>query len=282
MSELLRSEQIEEIDFKRQMQRLQEMQRLHNETNVWQSRVDADIQTDSPFVFLQPLSDIHLGHAGVDMEALSEHLNFLKNKDVYTILSGDIGDFFIPAPDDQMLLMRGFMEQFQDKILAVVQDPSHTDWIRQQSGIEAYRWATRGLGIPLLESGGQLVLSCNDQEYDIMPFHQISRFNSSFNRTHSLKRAREMNRTADIVIGAHVHIGAMEKAVHRVDKPYLVQLGTFKTHDGFGTRKGMFPKPQVFFPTMLLDTHKHNVEAIEDLETAEMVYDMCDAHMRLD
>jgi len=293
MNELLRSPLPEEIDFRRQMLRLQEMSRLSKETEVWQSHVDAHIDTDDPFVFLQPLSDLHLGHKGVDMEALAEHLRFLGDRDAYTILCGDIGDFFLPGkhpdgmmgdvlePDDQMILMRGFMEQFADKILAVVQDPSHVDWVRQSSGIEAYRWATRGLGIPMLESGGTVTLTANDQRYEILAFHEISRYKSSFNRTHAHKRARELHKEADIVLAGHTHIGAMEKAVHREDKPYFVQLGTFKTQDGYGTRKGMFPKPQVFFPTLLLDTHKHNIEAIEDLETAEMVYDMCDAHMRL-
>jgi len=266
------------------LSRLKKMQELHNQTNFWKDTVELHIDTgDYPFAHVVPLSDLHLAHQGVDMEDLSEYLNFVEREPVYIGLHGDLGDFFNPSkhadgmfgdivtPEQQMEMLRAFMERFQNKILYCTQSPSHDDWVRQASGVDPYYWITKDLNIPLVKGGGLVNLSVNEQLYRILVFHGVSRYNSSFNRTHALKRARELHKDADIVIGGHKHIGAMEKAVHREDKPYFVQLGTFKTEDGFGTRKGMFPKPQVFFPTLFLDSKKHNVEAIEDRETAEML-----------
>ena len=174
------------------------------------------------------------------------------------------------TPDDQLLLLRRFMQEFQEKILASVQDPSHTDWIRSRAGIEPHRWMTEDLDIPLLKSGSVMNLTVNDQRYKILLFHAIARFGSSFNRTHPHKRMLEMHRDADVVIAGHRHIGAMEKTVHRDEKmPSLVQLGTFKTKDEFGERYGMVPRPQVFFPTMFFDARRHNIEMIEDIQAAQ-------------
>ena len=61
----------------------------------------------------------------------------------------------------------------------------------------------------------------------------------------------------------------MEKTVHRDKKATIVQLGTFKTKDEFGERYGMFPRPQIFYPTIFLDARRHNIEVIEDIETAK-------------
>jgi len=281
MPEIIKPKPKEAVDFNRHLARLQALQDLREETNLWQEKVDLHVDTQGfPYFMLLPLSDLHIGHQGVDMDELGHYLRYLKDYPVQTVLVGDLGDFFSPTkhpdgmlgdvitPDDQLLLLKRFMETYQDKILAVVQDPSHGDWVRQSSGIEPYRWITEDLNIPLLQSGGLLDLSVNNERYRISLYHAISKFNSSFNRTHAAKRSRELHRDCDMVISGHVHIGAMEKAVHREDTPYFVQLGTFKVNDGFGTRNGMFPKPQPFYPTLLFDGRRHNIEAIEDPDSA--------------
>jgi UDP-2,3-diacylglucosamine pyrophosphatase LpxH len=273
------------------MARLAELQELRNETTIWRESTSLHVDTGGyPYFYFHPLSDVHIGHQGVDHQALLEHLAFIKRMPVTTALVGDVADFFLPSkhpdgmlgdvitPDDQLVLWRRFMEEYKEKLLGVVQDPSHVDWARRQAGIEPYRWMTLDLEIPLLESGGHIDLTVNDQRYKIVMFHQVAKYNSSFNRTHSLKRMRELHvDDADVVIGGHVHIGAMEKAVHREGKPYFVQLGTFKTEDGFGTRGGYVPRPQVFFPTLVFDGRKHNVEAIEDLDAGEEFIHAMDA-----
>jgi len=282
MSEIFKPKTDKPADFDRHLARLQEIQTLREETSLWRDRTDVHVDTQGfPYFMVLPLADVHIGNQGCDLETLSEYLKFLKDQPVYTVLVGDLGDFFSPTkhpdgmlgdvipPDDQMLLLRRFMQTYQEKILAVVQDSSHVDWVRQAAGIEPYRWMTEDLGIPLINNGGMMDISVNNQSYSMTLYHEIARYNSSFNRTHALKRMRELDRPADVVVGAHRHIGAMEKAVHQEGKPLFIQLGTFKTADSFGLRRGMVPTPQPFFPVLFFDGRRHNVEAIEDLQTAE-------------
>lgn len=294
MSELFRMKQPEGIDFARHMERLRKIQELRAETALWRDETSVHVDTKGmPYFCLMPLADLHIGAAGCDMEALAEHLTYLKEYGVSTVLVGDLGDFFSPdkhpegmlgdviPPDDQMLLLRRFMQEYKDNILAVVQDSSHPDWVRQSSGIEPYRWMSEDLGIPLLNNGATIDLTVNNQRYSVGCYHEIARYNSSFNRTHALKRMRELDHPTDVVIGAHRHIGAIEKAVHQDDKPTFVQLGTFKVKDGFGTRRGMVPSPQIFFPTLFFDGRKHNIEAVENLEAAEEMIEALHSHYTL-
>lgn len=283
----------ESRDFKRHMERLRQIQELRAETALWRDETSVHVDTRGmPYFCMMPLADLHIGHQGCDMEAVAEHLDFLKKHNVATVLVGDLGDFFSPTkhpdgmlgdvitPDDQLLLLRRFMQEYKDSILAVTQDSSHPDWVRQASGVEPYRWMTEDLGITLLNNGGILDLTVNNQQYTVALYHEIARYNSSFNRTHALKRMRELDRPADVVVGAHRHIGALEKAVHQEQKPLFVQLGTFKTRDSFGIRRGMVPTPQTFFPTLFFDGRKHNVEAVEDIEAAGEMIDALDARAK--
>lgn len=286
MTEIIQSRTPNEMDYDRHLARLMELQTLREETSFWRDKTSVHAETDRglPFVFT-PIADTHIGHIGCDMGELERYMRFIHREDVYTACVGDMGDFFTPmrhpsgmmgdviTPDDQMLLLKRFMETYKDDVLAVVQDSSHPDWIRQVAGIEPYRWMCMDLNIPLLNNGGMIDLTVNDQKYTVSMYHEIARYNSSFNRTHALKRMRELDRPADVLIGAHRHIGAAEKAVHQSDKPVFVQLGTFKTRDSFGIRRGMVPTPQVFFPTLFFDSRKHNVEVIEDLDTAHEYLD---------
>jgi isochorismate hydrolase len=290
--EVIKQPKPDRVEFDRHLQRLQALQELRSETAMWRDKVDVHIDTHGkPFFYFMPTADWHLGAQGCDMEALSEHLGYIKSH-VHTALVGDLGDFFSPTQhpdgmmgdvitsDDQLLLLRRFMEQYQDRILATVQDDSHTDWVRQSAGIEPYRWMTEDLGIPMLNNGGLLTMTVNNERYTASLYHDIARYNSSFNRTHALKRMRELDRPADIVVGGHRHIGAMEKAVHQEGKPVFVQMGTFKTIDDYGIRRGMIPAPQVFYPTLFLDGRRHNVEMIEDMETAREFIDAVEWRFR--
>ena len=176
-------------DFDRLLSRYKALTDLQNETEIWRDGIELHVDTNgAPYFAMVPLSDMHIGHRGVDIEALTDYINYLRNYPIHTILVGDLGDFFSPTahadgmlqdvltPDDQLLLLRRFMQEFQEKILASVQDPSHTDWIRSRAGIEPHRWMTEDLDIPLLKSGSVMNLTVNDQRYKILLFHAIARF----------------------------------------------------------------------------------------------------------
>ncbi|GIW70246.1 MAG: hypothetical protein KatS3mg101_0993 [Patescibacteria group bacterium] len=268
------------------LRRMQEIQRLREEQKLWKDEVKISVQTNLPYFFLMPLSDIHLGAEGTDYQAVRKFLGVVKDYPVYTVLLGDLGDFFNPYKhptgmaedvvnaDSQLLAMRNFFKEYKEKILAVATG-NHDDWIYKTSGIEPYRWVCQDLNIPLLYSGGRLNLQVNEVNYKILLYHAIARFNSSFNPTHAGKRMLELHHDADIVISGDKHRFGMEKLVHRDKKPYIVQLGTFKTGDTYGKRSyGFAPDSQIGFPVLFLSAGEKNVEAIEDIETAKHFVDL--------
>lgn len=127
--------------WKQEMDRLKEIQSLRKEGGIWTDEATYHIDTgDVPFFMFHPLSDAHLGAIGSDTQAFSDHMDFIQRYPVYTATVGDMGDFFSPThhpdgmlndavtPDDQLTLLRAFYEQYREKILCTVQDPSHTDW----------------------------------------------------------------------------------------------------------------------------------------------------------
>ena len=167
--------------------------------------------------------------------------------------------------------MREFYKTYEGKILTITQDNSHPGWITQTTGLEPKRILTEGLDIPLLKNGGVINLYVNDVHYRGLLFHEIGQYKSSLNITNAHKRMLDMRLDADFVIAGHTHIGDMEKPVKREGKPYLVQLGTFKTEDDYGDLRGLSPKPQVFFPTLFFNGKRKNIEAIEDREDANEI-----------
>lgn len=283
-------QQANPFSFDEHMRRVKQLQEIKGEFSLWRDKIDIKVDVGKlPFMPFRPIADMHIGAMGVDMAQVENHLNDIKNSSIVTAAVGDMGDFFGPmahpegmmgdviGPDEQLTMLRRFFEEFKDKMLCTVQDPSHTDWIRQKSGIEPQRYLVENLGIPALKSGGLVKLNVNGIEYKMLLFHQIGKFGSSLNITNAGKRMLDMAQDVDIVISGHTHIGAMEKVVKRDGKPYIIQVGTFKTDDDFGTRKGLVPKPQVFFPTILFDSRKKNIECIED---REMAMDILDATNR--
>lgn len=272
---------LEQPSFERELDRIEQLQDLQKEVGLWKDEVEISVDTNGfPFFVFRPLADMHMGAIGTDIKEVREHLHDLKGYSIYTALLGDIGDFFSPTahpdamlgdvitPDEQLLTVRRFYENYAEKILCTVQDSSHTDWVRQKAGIEPVRFMVEDLKIPALKNGGMLHLKVNDISYEILLFHQIGKYNSSLNITNAGKRMMDMMQDCDLVVSAHTHIGDVEKLVKRNKKAVILQLGTFKTDDDFGNRKGLSPRPQVFFPTLLFDGRKRNIEMIEDRASA--------------
>jgi len=252
--------------------------------NLWREEVEIKIQTDREWFGVRPLSDLHIGHWGVDYDALEEILaGFLLNENLATIMLGDLGDFFTPrasptdgflgdviTPQEQLFALRKFFVEYQDKILAVTNDPSHNDWVYQSSGIDTYRLLVEDLNIPLVYQGGLIRLNFGAVSYDIIPFHKINKFKSSFNLTHAHKRVLELHRDGDCVLAAHIHKSSFEKAYRNGHEVVLVQCGTLKTEDPWGAKQGMLGRPQLGYPIILFNTVEKRMQVVDNLEDAEV------------
>lgn len=254
--------------------------------SLWQEEVDIKIETPYKWFGVQGFGDSHIGHYGVDYDELANILaGWLKNDNLRTVLLGDLGSFFVPkgkhpegmmedviTPQTQMIALKKFFTEYQDEILANTSDPSHTDWVYKTAGIDVYEYINRELNVPLVNQGGLIRLNFGEVEYSIMPFHNISKFKSSFTLTHAHKRALELHQDADVVMAGHIHKGSFEKAFRGGHEVSLVQIGTLltmETGSSWAKKQGFLGKPMAYYPIVLFNTQEKRMQIIDYLGDAE-------------
>lgn len=264
------------------------LQRLKNERKeIWQDRIEIEVETRGiPYFFLCPLSDLHLGSSEVDYQALNRHLKIIKNYPIYTVLVGDLADLFLPtkhpdamlgdliSPDDQILLVKRFIEELGDKCLGIVSG-NHEAFLKKMGGVDIYKLLVDELKIPLLNNGGMIDFKVDNQRYKVQFWHRIARLNSQFNFNHAGKQAIRLSGSdADILISGDKHLGGVEQSVYGDRILTVAQLGTFKTSDNWGRNVGFVQKPQVFFPVFALAGHTKRVEVLPDIEATKELLDL--------
>jgi hypothetical protein len=282
--------------FEQSVSDIQTIQQIERGLDLWRHKIGVDVAVNgAPYFPILPLSDFHIGSFSTDYDRLMEYLDFARQYNVKILLLGDVADMFMPgkipsgAQNDvsvemQLHTVREFFREYQDLILCNISDPSHTGWLDQLTGIDFYRWITEDLDIPLLETGGTMVMHVNEQTYNLSLWHQIGQYNSSLNPLNAHRRIAQMHSAddPDLVISGHVHKGSSEvdKTI-RGKKRLLVQCGTFKTEPGdkYG-RKGFVGGVAQFHPLILLRSDKHDFEMIEDLDGARDQLDMIDLYNR--
>lgn len=267
---------------------IQEIQHRERELDLWTHDLTVDVKTPNDWFPVLPLSDFHIGSFSTDYEKLQEYLFFARKNNIKLLLLGDLADMFMPgkvpsgAQNDvsvemQMHTIREFFKEYNDLILANISDPSHTGWLDQLTGIDFYRTVIQEYDVPLLETGGNLHINVNDQEYALSLWHQIANYNSSLNPLNAHRRIAQMHSEVDpdIIISGHVHKGAAEydKTI-RGKKRLMVQCGTFKTLPGDKyARKGFVGGVAQFHPLILLNAKRHDFEMITELDTAQEMLD---------
>jgi len=273
----------QDYSFTYQLNYFKELQKLHKDNELWQNETTITTTTHGLPFCIMPISDIHLGNKGTDYEAFGRYMKYVKDYPVHIVIIGDIVDNFSPTaipsgmlsdiatPSEQNMLARAFFKEYHEKILCSVSG-NHDAGTEKSSGLDIFQYLTEDLGIPLLRGGSTLHLKVDEQKYDLMLFHNILNFHSSFNATHAGKRALEFKDNADVIISGHRHRGGMEKTSHRAgNKPFIVACGTFKEDDDFQKNQGRIVPMQIFFPTLFFFANRHNVEAIEDINTAKEI-----------
>jgi len=267
--------------------KMKEMSEFRLQETLWKDEVKIDIKTPYKWFGIRPIGDLHIGSEGVDYNCLAEMLaGFLQNDNLKTIGIGDLGDFFIPKgkhpegmmkdvvnPQTQLVALKKFFTEYQDEILANTSDPSHTDWVYQTSGIDIYEYICRDLNVPLVTQGGIVNLNFGEINYDIMPFHNIAKFKSSFNLTHAHKRALELHKDADAVIAGHIHKGAFEKAYRNGHEVALIQCGTMDTGEtgsSWAKKQGFLGGVRPYYPIILFNTTEKRMQIMDNLEDAEI------------
>ena len=133
--------------FSQDIDRMKEYAKDYRSEHPWKDSVDIDIKTPHEWFGIQPWGDFHIGSHGCDYDKLEELLaGVLKHDNLHTILLGNLGDFFVPKagprdgflgdivpPQTQLFTVKKFLTEYQDSILASVNEPDHTDWVYRAS-----------------------------------------------------------------------------------------------------------------------------------------------------
>lgn len=274
------------IDWAREMSRYKSLKSEKQDFELWQKDLEVKVDTKGVGHFAVCfLTDIHLGAQGTDYDSLNKYRSAIIENPIYTVLLGDLADFFNPKilahammgdvenPDEQMESVSAFLGGgFAEKTLGAV-NGNHEQFATNSAGIDPMRWINKNFNIPLLQAGSVLTLKVDDEEYRIGMWHKLARYNSSLNMTHAGKQAMRMSTdNLDMVVSGDKHMGAMEEFVHKDRVGYVTQLGTFKTSDPWGREMGMTPPPQVFFPVFFFDGSKHEITPVRDLDTGVGIF----------
>lgn len=272
--------------FSEYINKARELADFQIEGSLWRDEVKIDIQTPYRWFGIQPWGDFHIGSHGCDYDKLEELLaGVLTHDNLKTITLGNFGDFFTPlgSPREgsmgdvfpvqtQLFAIKKFLTEYQDTILASVNEPDHGDWVYKSSGIDVYEFLSEELSIPLVTAGGSVKINFGEVEYDIMPFHKIAKFKSAFNLTHSHKRALELHRDADVVLAGHIHKPDYEWAYRNGHDVSLVQIGTLETKETgrmYGKKEGFLSPVKSVFPIVLFNTREKKMQIVTDLQNAE-------------
>jgi hypothetical protein len=254
--------------------------------SLWRDEIKIDIKTPHKWFGMRPGGDFHIGSHGSDYEKIREFLaGLLTHDNLKTIILGNMGDLFTPmgGPRDgaqgdvmnvqtQMFAMKKFMTEYQDHILAQVNEPDHADWVYRASGLDVYEFIGEELDIPLVTAGGSVKLNFgNGVEYDIMPFHKIAKFKSELNILHGHKRALDLQRDCDTVIAGHTHKPGYEWEYHNGHVVSLVQMGTMETKEigsMYGKKEGFLGAVRSIYPIVLYNTQEKDQQIVTSLEHA--------------
>ncbi len=274
--------------FSEYLDKMQELSDFRIEQSLWRDRVEIEIETPYAWFGVQGFSDSHIGSHGTEYDTFKEILaGWLQHDNLRTILLGDLGDFFVPkgrhvegmmgdvvTPQTQMVALKKFFTEYQDEILANTSEPSHGDWVYQTSGIDIYEYINHDLSVPLVNPGGAVLLNINGIKYDIMPFHDIAKFKSSYNLTHAGKQAIRFKRDADVAMSGHIHKdGAFEKGYFNEHEIVVVQCGTLLTREvgsAHMKKQGYVGNARPYYPIIVFNTQEKRMQVVDDLRDAEL------------
>jgi len=196
--------------------KLREINRLQN-TKICKHVIMKDFGKDP--VTIIPVSDIHLGNKGCNIEKFEQILKLIEETpNCYTILMGDqtetctktsVGlglydeDFDIK---DQIKLLKIALKPLAEKgkILGILTG-NHEMRISYLVRLNPAEMVCESLNVPYLGYQGYLCAKVGDQRYHIFASHGSS---SGTTPTGKLSAARKLNRVADadIFISGHTHV----------------------------------------------------------------------------
>lgn len=236
-----------DVNWREVTEHLIERQNLHSKSSYSQDLAEIKFTTKLDKILLVNLADLHLGSIGADYKLFLEYTNFILNNDnVFLALYGDLIDNFVAfrnvlamhqqilSPDQQDEFLESWIKDIKHKILFATWG-NHEEFSERVSGRNIIKRILKH-NLIYFNGIGTVNLSINDIDYKLAFTHK-TRFNSSLNLTHGLKRLAQMDiPDADLYVAGDTHNPAFEIAYQRGNPQIYMKLGTLKINDGYSKR----------------------------------------------
>lgn len=240
-----------------------------------------DIAFDRP-IALVAISDQHIAPGTpVDFRRMREDAELVANQDgFYALLGGDGIDGHIKhraavlaarsQPDDQYRLFNHYLSIFSSKILCMVTG-NHEWWSNQIGGVDMVARLAEQNRICYAGHEARLTVRVGGHPYEVMIRHQ-SRFNSSFNQSHAVKRHFEMGEGPyDIGIIGHHHEHCCESFIRHGMIRWACRPGSYQITSAYSKQFG-FADSIPTCPTFILIPGKREIVGFADVRQAAKAF----------
>lgn len=251
--------------------------------------IKVDLSSKYKEIKLYPISDLHIGDANCNIEAIKKVLEEIKASDnTFTILNGDlinnatknsVSDVYSEklTPMEQVIRLIDLLEPIKDKIL-VIHPGNHENRTYKEDGIDITRIVAKQLGIEdrFSETWWYLYLTLGKSDkgrpvmYTITGVHGYGGGKKNGGKINNLVEMSDKV-IADVYIMGHTHTPIMTRNTiyvpdyqHRTlvkkDKYYLM-TNSFLNYGGYGELYGFTPSTTEH-QEMILDGKKKMIKII--------------------
>lgn len=251
--------------------------------------IKVELSSEYKEIKLYPISDLHIGDANCNIEAIKKVLEEIKESDnTFTILNGDlinnatknsVSDVYSEklTPMEQIIKLVDLLEPIKDKIL-VIHPGNHENRTYKEDGVDITRIVAKQLGIEdrFSETWWYLYLTLGKGDkgrpimYTITGVHGYGGGKKNGGKINNLVEMSDKV-IADVYIMGHTHTPIMTRNTiyvpdyqHRTlvkkDKYYLM-TNSFLNYGGYGELYGFTPSTTEH-QEMILDGKKKMIKII--------------------
>jgi predicted phosphodiesterase len=252
--------------------------------DLQQRKCTVDLSSHKTPICIMLMSDVHIGSAQCDTEALIRHIKYLKNiPNLYTIIHGDLMEFAISqrmldavlgqtgSPQEQARVYQSILRDLGSKVLAVISG-NHDERAARNCGIDVVEFLLRSVknrGVYLRDGGTITIKGPGSQTYYWSAMHGDGLKGHSMysNTAASASHARFRTGWHDIHSSGHTHEPEVKvtyepRANGSPKEPsVLLKAGSYKTKgpESFVDRMGLVGPEDTVMPCVILDNSQKRV-----------------------
>lgn len=241
------------------------------------TEISIAIPTELP-IAITFFADEHVGAFGVDLESLKRDWIVAKEEPgLYQVQGGDgyhniiqaskMGSSHNQAPISvQKAVYVNMLKENKEKILCIGVG-QHNYWTALVEGEDWDAELARRLRMVYTKHGAKIILKVGKMIYPIVRIHK-TRFNSSFNLTHTCKQYQRLHfPDARVIVAEDKHVADIEHYRYNEQECLAVRTGTYCTYDEFAQQHGFFGS-YVSNPTVILYPKEDKLIGFKDMHDA--------------